>query len=99
MAFAFFVDFQIAKAFLPCRVTRIPDNSKFFQSLATFERQFVLFCALVVNPLTKGKGVFLMILWNAGMTHSLYVCRKVRITLFPSRLKRIPDKSKVFQSL
>ena len=88
----------MVKPFLPSRLTRIPDKSKFFQSVATFGRQFVFFYALDATPVTQRIAVFSMALWDVTMTFTLIITFQIAKAYFPIRIMWSPIKAQSIKS-
>ena len=75
MTFALPVKLQMTETFIPSLVTRIPTEADFIQFLPSTFTQGVSARSLHTHPLTKAKAVFVMLLWDAAITLTLFIER------------------------
>src|SRR6516165_7854799 len=101
VTFARLVDRQIAEAFLPSCIQRVPNKSKLVELLPPRLRQsFRVFAlALPIHPRTEAKAIFFMALRNATMTFALLVDRQIAEAFLPVRFWSVPNKSKLVELL
>src|SRR6516165_2367972 len=101
VTFARLVDRQIAEAFLPSCIQRVPNKSKLVELLPPRLRQsFRVFAlALPIHPRTEAKAIFFMALRNATMTFALLVDRQIAEAFLPLRFGSVPNKSKLVELL
>src|SRR6516225_8268743 len=101
VTFARLVDRQIAEAFLPSCIQRVPNKSKLVELLPPRLRQsFRVFAlALPIHPRTEAKAIFFIALRNATMTFALLVDRQIAEAFLPVRFGSVPNKSKLVELL
>src|SRR5262245_50379405 len=92
MSFALLVDHQVAEAFLPGGIERVPDKTKRIQPLSAFDRHFLFAVTLTCYPLSQPEPAFGMFSWNQTMSLALLVLCETAETLLPTLIEGIPTK-------